>query len=83
MLDVEVDLVGDLGSLASRLSSLSEVDEGEGQDDHHREEDALNARHGDCIALNSRMCKRCSGKARVEHLASEGGIMQLGEQSVE
>ena len=45
MLDVEVDLVGDLGSLASRLGSLSEVDEGEGQDDQHRDEDTLNARH--------------------------------------
>lgn len=45
MLNVEVDLVGDLGSLASRLSSLGEVDECEGQDDQHREENALNARH--------------------------------------
>lgn len=45
MLDVEVDLVGDLGSLASCLGSLGEVDEGEGQDDQHREEDTLKARH--------------------------------------
>ena len=45
MLDVEVDLVGDLGSLASCLGSLGEVDESEGQDDQHREEDTLNARH--------------------------------------
>ena len=45
MLDVEVDLVGDLWSLTSCLGSLSEVDEGESQDDQHREEDTLNARH--------------------------------------
>lgn len=45
MFHVEVDLAGDLGSLASCLGSLSEVDEGEGQDDQHREEDTLNARH--------------------------------------
>jgi hypothetical protein len=77
VLNVEVDLVGDLRSLASRLSSLSEVDKGEGQDDHHREEDTLNARHGDCVALSSRKRKSCgSSRARVEHLASEGGTMQ-------
>jgi hypothetical protein len=45
MLYVEVDLVGDLGSLASCLGSLSEVDEGEGQDDQHRKENTLKARH--------------------------------------
>jgi hypothetical protein len=46
MLDVEVDLVGDLGTLASGLGSLGEVDESEGQDDQHREKNTLNARHG-------------------------------------
>ena len=46
MLDVEVDLVGDLGTLASSLGSLSKVDEGEGQDDQHRKKDTLNGRHG-------------------------------------
>lgn len=45
MLDVEVDLVGDFGTLASSLGSLSKVDEGEGQDDQHRKEDTLNGRH--------------------------------------
>jgi hypothetical protein len=45
MLDVEVDLVGDLGALASSLGSLSKVDKGEGQDDQHRKKDTLNGRH--------------------------------------
>lgn len=47
MLNVEVDLIGDLGTLASRFGGLSEVDESEGQDDQHGEEDALNARHSE------------------------------------
>ena len=46
MLDDEVDLVGDFGTLASSLGSLSKVDEGEGQDDQHRKKDTLNGRHG-------------------------------------
>ncbi len=44
MLDVKVDLVGDLGAFSS-LYSLAHEQESGGQDDHKRYDDSLDVRH--------------------------------------
>lgn len=59
VLDVEVDLVGDLWSLSSSCSSLSEKDKDDGQNDHQRDEESLNGCH--CVDM---YCKNCCSKRR-------------------
>lgn len=80
MLHVKVDLASDLGSLASCLGSLGEVDEGEGQDDQHREENALNARHCvDRYLLSSSRGAKSVLESRTntwrDNAATECGVM--------
>lgn len=67
MLNVEVDLVGDLGALAGSLGGLGEVDESEGQDDQHGEKDTLDARHLVRLMFST---KRKSASGEIRRTAS-------------
>lgn len=66
MLDVEVDLVRNLGAFGS-FRSLAEEEESGGQNDHQRDDNSLNVSHVEDHGRGKLMERmQCSNPARVE-----------------